>query len=90
VGVGTVGQPGTANTGSGGGGGGGTYGVIAGTAGAGGSGVVIVRYLAANGTATGGTITTDGDYKVHKFTGSANFEVTSGSPTYVVRTFTLV
>ena len=29
--------------------------------------------------ATGGTITTDGDYKVHTFTGSGLFEVTSGS-----------
>src|SRR3990167_1319158 len=29
--------------------------------------------------ATGGTITTDGNYKVHTFTGSGTFEVTSGS-----------
>jgi len=28
-------------------------------------------------TATGGTITTDGDYKVHTFTGSGTFEVTA-------------
>ena len=28
-------------------------------------------------TATGGTITTDGDYKVHRFTGSGTFQVTS-------------
>ena len=27
-------------------------------------------------TATGGTITTDGDYKVHTFTSSGTFEVT--------------
>lgn len=30
-------------------------------------------------TATGGTITTDGDYKVHTFTSSGTFEVTFGS-----------
>ena len=30
-------------------------------------------------TATGGTITTDGNYKVHTFTASGTFEVTSGS-----------
>lgn len=29
--------------------------------------------------ATGGTITTDGDYKVHTFTGSGNFVITSGA-----------
>jgi len=28
--------------------------------------------------ATGGTITTDGDYKVHKFTSDGTFEITSG------------
>lgn len=30
-------------------------------------------------SATGGTITTDGDYKVHTFTSSGTFTVTSGS-----------
>jgi len=30
-------------------------------------------------TATGGTITTSGDYKIHKFTSNGTFEVTSGS-----------
>ena len=30
-------------------------------------------------TATGGTITTDGNYKVHTFNSSGTFEVTSGS-----------
>lgn len=30
-------------------------------------------------TATGGTITTDGDYKVHTFNSSADFEITDGS-----------
>src|SRR3990167_5617139 len=36
--------------------------------------------------ATGGTITTDGDYKVHTFTTSGTFEVTanSGNVWYVV------
>src|SRR3990167_1031387 len=40
-----------------------------------------VPWAAAGGfiTATGGTITTDGDYKVHTFTASGTFEVTSGS-----------
>jgi len=32
-------------------------------------------------TATGGTITTDGDFKVHTFTSSGTFTVTSTSPT---------
>ena len=30
-------------------------------------------------TATGGTITTDGDYKVHTFNASGDFEITAGS-----------
>jgi len=30
-------------------------------------------------TATGGTITTDGDYKIHTFTSSDTFEITSGT-----------
>ena len=28
-------------------------------------------------TATGGTVTTDGDYKVHTFTSNGNFQVTA-------------
>lgn len=69
----SAGVAGSANTGGGGGGAGGTSG--AGYAGAaGGSGVVIVRYLTASfGTCTGGTITTDGAYTVHKFTSSGTF-----------------
>ena len=31
--------------------------------------------------ATGGTVTTDGDYKVHTFTGSGTFEVTCAGST---------
>jgi hypothetical protein len=47
--------------------GGGGGGMATGTSGSGGSGVVIIRYATSSGTATGGTITTDGAYKVHKF-----------------------
>lgn len=63
----------TANTGGGGGGS-----ASNGTSGGqGGKGVVIVRYRSAAYTATGGTITTDGDYKVHTFTSSGTFEITA-------------
>jgi len=69
-GAGTVsltGTAGTVNTG-GGGGGGGNGGQ------AGGSGVVIVTYLTANfGACTGGTITTNGSFTVHRFTSSGTF-----------------
>jgi hypothetical protein len=52
--------------GKGGGGGAGGFGYRGGY---GGDGVVIVRYKASDfGTCTGGTITTDGSYKVHTFT----------------------
>jgi hypothetical protein len=63
---------GTANTGGAGGGG---YGTTD-KAGAGGSGVVILRMLTASysGTTTGSpTVTTDGSYKVLKFTGSGSY-----------------
>ena len=46
-------------------------------------GVVIFRYLTAEVTATGGTITTDGASTIHTFTSSGNFIVTAvsgGSP----------
>ena len=66
----------TDNTG-GGGGGGGTGGGNG--SGDGGSGVVIIRYKSATNLATGGTITTDGDYKVHSFTTSGTFTVTSAT-----------
>lgn len=73
---------GTANTG---GGGGGNYGDATRPIGAGGSGIVIVRYptggypnsgYVSNGTgldATGGTITTSGDYTIHTFTSNGTF-----------------
>ena len=70
-GSGTV-TSGTANTG---GGGGGTYSSGAGTA-SGGSGVVILRVLTSkySGTTTGSpTVTTDGSYKVIKFTASGTY-----------------
>ena len=69
--VGFTGTAGTANTG--GGGGGGSNGGQAG-----GSGVVIVTYLTAEfGTCTGGTITTNGLYTVHRFTSSGTFTAVS-------------
>jgi hypothetical protein len=70
-GSGTAGSDATANTG--GGGGGGHHGYAA--SGAGGSGIVIVRYLTADGTGTGGTITTDGSYTVHTFTSDGTFTI---------------
>ena len=69
-GGGNVLTAGTANTGGGGGGA-----KSGGTGGAGGSGIVIIRYLTASATATGGTKTTDGDYTVHTFTSSGDFIV---------------
>jgi hypothetical protein len=45
--------------------------------GIGGSGIVIVRYEASSLTATGGTITDDGAYKVHTFTSSGTFTRTA-------------
>ncbi|MFZ3009730.1 MAG: glycine-rich domain-containing protein [Candidatus Microsaccharimonas sp.] len=69
--AGGVGSP---NTG-GGGGGGGDAGA---NGGAGGSGTVIISYAINSGiTATGGTITTNGIYRVHTFTSNGNFVVTS-------------
>lgn len=62
---------GVANTG-GGGGGGGQFG--AGTTGAnGGSGIVKIRYAGSGSRATGGTISYDGAYTYHTFTGSGTF-----------------
>jgi len=78
----TDGEPvnGAANTGGGGGG------IWAGpigytwtnVGGNGGSGVVIVRYLAPYFSASGGTVTFEGPYTVHKFTSSGSL-VCSGS-----------
>ena len=66
-------QPGQANTG---GGGGGTERTMSTTGSPGGSGVVILRIPTANysSTTTGSpTVTTDGDFKVVKFTGSGSY-----------------
>jgi len=72
------GAAGAANTGAGGGGG---YASASGTGGAGGSGVVIISYPIASGTSAtvSGAVTTAtvGANKVHKFTGSGSFNVTS-------------
>ena len=74
-------QNGVPNTGGGAGGTSGASGT------SGGSGIVIIRYLVGSMTATGGTITTVGDYKVHTFTTNGTFTVspvptlTSVSPT---------
>lgn len=67
---------GASNTG-GGGGGGGTESGSNMNAGVGGSGVAIIQYLTGTMTATGGVVTISGDYTIHTFTTSGNFEVTS-------------
>jgi hypothetical protein len=69
------GQAGAANTGGGGGGGG-----YMSAAGNGGSGVVIIRYPIGALVATGGAITTVAGYKIHRFTTSGTF-VVSSAPT---------
>ncbi|MDB5180122.1 MAG: hypothetical protein JWN12_754 [Candidatus Saccharibacteria bacterium] len=74
--VDTVGTAGVPNTGSGGGGG--SYNGSYLSGGAGGSGVVIISYPVNSGIiATGGAITTSGGNKIHKFTTSGTFTVTS-------------
>ena len=62
-----VGSGGGGSRDSGGGGGNG---------GNGSDGIVILRYLTANVTATGGTITTSGSYTIHSFTSSGSFVIT--------------
>ena len=65
------GLPGTTNTGGGGGASGDAQ-----NSGAGGSGIVILRMLSSNysGTTTGSpTVSTDGSYKVVKFTSSGTY-----------------
>lgn len=74
-GSGGTGGSAVANSGSGGGGAGGTTAV----SGSGGSGVLYIRYITADYTATGGVIGTDGIYTVHTFTGSGDFQVTAVS-----------
>lgn len=71
----TGGTNGTANTGNG------ARGCDSGglTSGTGGSGLVKFKYLTAEVTATGGTITTDGASTVHTFTTSGNFIITTVS-----------
>lgn len=71
-------QPGQPNTGGGGGAGAGgnvVWGAYHGQAG--GSGVVILKYCASSATATGGTITTSGAYKIHTFTTCGTFCISS-------------
>lgn len=67
---GIAGTSAAANTGGGGAGGGGNL-----AGGAGGSGIVIIRYLTGLYSATGGTITTSGDYTIHTFTSSGTFKI---------------
>ena len=62
---------GTTNTG---GGGGGSRGLDAVLGGSGGSGIVIIRYLGAQ-KATGGAVTTSGNYTVHTFTSTGVFSI---------------
>ncbi len=65
----------SANTGNGGTGG---WAYADGNGGAGGSGIVIISYPSNSGiVASGGTITTSGGNKIHKFTSSGTFTVTS-------------
>jgi hypothetical protein len=72
-----TGIAGVSNTGGGGGGGGaGSSG--SGDGGNGGSGIVIVRY-AGTPIATGGTITQNGGYTIHKFTVSGTFTLTGST-----------
>jgi len=63
------------NTGDGGGGGSGDTDNF-GYGGDGGSGIVLVRYKTGTITATGGTITTSGDYTIHAFTADGTFSPT--------------
>ena len=72
----TNGGAGGANTG--GGGGGGAWQNTSG--GAGGSGIVVVRYLGSQ-RATGGTVTTVGEYTIHTFTTSGTFTPLWGDAT---------
>lgn len=67
---GTAGASAAANTGRGGTGGGGNL-----SGGAGGSGVVIIKYLTGLYSATGGTITTSGNYTIHTFTSNGTFTI---------------
>jgi len=64
-------------TGIGCGGGGGNVWTSWGSGGNGSDGIVIISYPTSSGTATGGTVTTDGAYTVHTFTSNDTFTVTS-------------
>lgn len=81
IGSSSASGPGDGVDGLGGGGGGASTSTVnqALGGGDGGNGVVIVRYLASAITATGGTETDDGLYKVRTFLSSGTFEITSGS-----------
>ena len=90
--TGNVGGSGINNTG-GGGGGGSNFGFNPGqegyakfNGGSGGSGIVILRYIAGESnvtSATGGTITTNGEYTIHSFTNNGNLIITSNSAVIV-------
>lgn len=69
------GTAGVVNSGSGGGGG---WYYTGGSGGAGGSGIVVISYPVNSGIiATGGTITTVGQNKIHQFTASGTFAISS-------------
>lgn len=73
---GGTGYPGTVNRGGGGGGAAGS--TTGGSGGAGSSGIVIIRYKENTMTATGGnSITTWNGYRIHVFTSSGTFNITS-------------
>ena len=67
-GGGSAGNPGVAGAPN-------TGGMANGVGGVGGSGIVIIRYKTGSMTATGGTITTSGDYTIHTFTSNGTFTV---------------
>jgi hypothetical protein len=76
-GGGNGGQPATSGSANTGGGGGGAAHNTSGASGSGGSGIVCISYPIGTISATGGTITTASGQKVHTFTSSGTFAVSS-------------
>lgn len=70
-----IGAGGNAPNGQGGGGGGGNGGYGNYPGGRGGDGTVIIRYKTGSRSATGGTVTYDGDYTIHTFASSGTLTV---------------
>ena len=74
-----AGSSGSSNTG-GGGGGGSWASAVWNNGGSGGSGKIILRYAGTTQRATGGTITTSGNYTIHTFDSSGIFYTGTGTP----------